>query len=316
MTTTVTVSSAEKSTIVRTIPTRQQRLVRATFRLLERRAPRVGAVWAERLWCKVPKVEARPSVAAAGTVATLPLGEEDGAPRFVAESWGDGDAAPVVYLLHGWGGYRGQLGAFVAPLVDAGYRVVALDAPSHGESGPGRFGAGRGLLPEFIAALTAAVRVYGPAYGVVAHSLGGGAVALSVLDGMPASRLVLIAPLPDAIAYTRVFAEVFGFGERVRTGLLDRLERRVGRPMTDFNAVERAGDAAAARVDAAHDGGAVPLLVVHDRDDKVIPYGQGRAIAKAWQGAELLTTRGLGHRGVLRDTEVIRSAVDFLGVER
>ncbi|MBV9445637.1 MAG: alpha/beta fold hydrolase [Streptosporangiaceae bacterium] len=67
-------------------------------------------------------------------------------PGVVAESWG---AGPVVYLLHGWGGYRGQFGAFVAPLTSAGFRAVAVDVPGHGESGPGAYGRGRGLLPDF-----------------------------------------------------------------------------------------------------------------------------------------------------------------------
>lgn len=49
----------------------------------------------------------------------------------VVETWGEGEP---VYLLHGWGGWRGQLGAFVAPIVEAGRRAVALDTPSHGES--------------------------------------------------------------------------------------------------------------------------------------------------------------------------------------
>ena len=56
-----------------------------------------------------------------------------------------------------------------------------------------------------------------------------------------------------------------------------------------------------------------PLLVVHDHRDGVIPFSQGRAIAAAWQGAELLSTTGLGHHRILRDPQVVRSAVDFLG---
>jgi pimeloyl-ACP methyl ester carboxylesterase len=86
--------------------------------------------------------------------------------RIVAEKWGSG---PVIYLVHGWGGRRGQLDSFVAPLVQSGHTVVAFDAPSHGDSAPGMFGRGRGLLTEFSAALGAVVRHFGPAYGVIAH---------------------------------------------------------------------------------------------------------------------------------------------------
>src|SRR5690606_9574208 len=86
----------------------------------------------------------------------------------VVESWGEG---PAVVLVHGWGGWRGQLGAFVAPLVERGRRVVAFDAPGHGEAAPGVFGPGKGTFPEMVEALAAVAEHVGPAEGVVGHSL-------------------------------------------------------------------------------------------------------------------------------------------------
>jgi hypothetical protein len=52
---------------------------------------------------------------------------------------------------------------------------------------------------------------------------------------------------------------------------------------------------------------------VHDREDKQIPYAMGRAIAAAWPGAELCSTRGLGHQRILRDPDVIGTVMQFLG---
>jgi pimeloyl-ACP methyl ester carboxylesterase len=59
-----------------------------------------------------------------------------------------------------------------------------------------------------------------------------------------------------------------------------------------------------------------PLLVFHDRDDVTVPYHEGAAIAAAWAGAELVTTRGLGHRDIVRDPEVVAEAVAFLRKKR
>lgn len=341
----MTESFAEKGTIVRSNPmqpTRREQMTRAAFGLLERRAPWLGSWWAERLWCTVPASDRTRSVfTEPGTVVTLPLDTAsrdaigatdgaggDGAPTFVAESWGE--SGPIIYLIHGWGGYREQFGALVGPLVAAGYRVVALDAPGHGDAGRSRFGAGRSLLPDFTGTLHAAVRAFGPAYALVGHSLGGGAVALAVLDGLSADRLVLIAPSPDPVAYARTFGAALGFGDRVREGLLRRVERRVGRPMADFDAVSRARAAAEARTEPGRDrsghgsndgdgegdgeGGVPPLLVVHDHEDRKVPYSMGKAIATAWQGAELCGTRGLGHQRILRDPGVISTVTQFLGV--
>ena len=47
-----------------------------------------------------------------------------------------------------------------------------------------------------------------------------------------------------------------------------------------------------------------------------VPAADGEAIARAWPGAVLLTTTGLGHRGVLWDDEVVRRVVRFVGAAR
>ena len=45
----------------------------------------------------------------------------------------------------------------------------------------------------------------------------------------------------------------------------------------------------------------------------VIPFVEGRNIAADWPGARLHATRGLGHNRILRDAEVVRLAVEFIG---
>jgi pimeloyl-ACP methyl ester carboxylesterase len=55
-----------------------------------------------------------------------------------------------------------------------------------------------------------------------------------------------------------------------------------------------------------------PALIVHDVNDPDVPYSHGEEIARAWPGAELLTSTGLGHRAILRNPEVLRRTVDFL----
>ncbi|MFC6017036.1 alpha/beta fold hydrolase [Plantactinospora solaniradicis] len=272
--------------------------LRRTFGILERTAPGPGSVLAERIWCTVPRGPVRPPEVP-GERFTVPLR----GCTVVAEAWG---AGPVVYLMHGWGGWRGQFTGFVAPLVAAGHRVIAFDAPSHGDSSPGAYGRGRGLLPEFVDALEAVVRVGGPAHSVVGHSLGGAATAIAALDGLAAERLVLISPMADPIAYTADFARALGFGERIRTGFLRRLERRVGRRMPEFDVPAR----------AAGQEQLPPLFVVHDRADKEVRYTDGEAIAAAWPRAELLGSDGLGHRRILRDPAIIDSVVEFVAGAR
>ena len=300
-----------KSTIVRIRLALAARSVRVAFRVLERCAPALGARWAERLWFTIPR--AHPARRGSGNPRGVPRSirpgatGRDGGARFelavdgrpvVGRVWGQGEP---VYLLHGWGGSGGQLGAFVAPLLAAGYRVVSFDAPSHGESAPGPGGPRGSTLLEFAEALRVVVDRYGPARAVVAHSLGCSAVAAALRDGLAADRVVFLAPMADPRPYTHQFARRLGFGERVRVRMVERIERRVGVPMSHFDLPAMARQMTPP-----------PLLVVHDRHDREIGWSGGRDVSRAWPAARLLLTSGLGHRRILRDPDVVAQVVEFV----
>lgn len=277
--------AVQKSTIVR------------SMRVLSRTAPALAAVIAERMWCTIPAGKPAPA-STPGAIHALDVNGR----AVIAEVWGDG---PPIYLLHGWGGRRGQFDALVQPLAEAGHRVIALDAPSHGDSAPSSFGPGRAVLPDFCDALRVASETFGPAHAAVGHSLGGLAITVALLDGWPADRVVLIAPAPDTLAYTVDFARRFGFSEGVRRRFLRRLSERVGRPMTDFDVLARARETEVAPLP--------PMLVIHDRDDREVRHTDGQALAAAWPHGTYVGTEGLGHRRILRDPEVISRIVKEMG---
>ncbi len=284
----------QKSTIVRSStapPT-----IRVAFAVLNRTAPALAARWAERLWFTLPRpaAPARPVAVPGGRAFTVDAGGH----RIAGQVWGTG---PVIHLLHGWGGYAGQLAAFVAPLVARGYRVVAFDAPSHGRSAPGAYGPRSSSIPEFAAALTAVAAHHGPAHAVIAHSLGATAAAVALCDGLCAERVALLAPMAGPASYAGRFAGALGLGEPAYRRLVARVERRVGAPMHHFD-VPELGRAVAMP----------PTLVVHDRDDAYTPLGDGAAIAAAWPGARLHVTSGLGHRRLLRDPDVAAEVTGFV----
>jgi pimeloyl-ACP methyl ester carboxylesterase len=294
--TTATEVRREKSTTVRFFAAR--RPVRAAFRVLEHVAPPLAARWAERIWFTLPRVDPPHGSRAAEFPSGVPFSVSIGGHTVVGQAWGEG---PVVYLMHGWAGYGGQLSAFVPPLVASGHRVVAFDAPSHGRSDAGAYGPRSSSIPEFAQALSAVVAIHGPARAIVAHSMGGTAAAVALCDGLRAGRLVLIAPLASPVSYARQFAVALGFGRRTYRRLIARVERRVGAPMHHFD-VPELGRAVAMP----------PTLIVHDRDDASTPVADGAAIAAAWTGSRLSVTSGLGHRRLLRDPDVVAEVVEFV----
>jgi pimeloyl-ACP methyl ester carboxylesterase len=263
--------------------------------VLNRAAPALAARWAERIWFTMPRpAPPRPVPVPGGTDFTL---DADGH-RLAGQTWG---AGPAVYLMHGWAGQAAQLAAFVPPLVERGYRVVAFDAPSHGRSAPGAYGSRSSTIPEFAAALTAVVDAHGPAHALIAHSMGGTAAAVALCDGLRAERVALLAPMAGTLGYARRLAAVLGLGEPAYRRMVARAERRVGAPMHHFDVPELGRAVAMPKT-----------LVVHDRDDVFTPVGDGAAIAAAWSSARLHVTSGLGHRRLLRDPGVVAEVVDFV----
>lgn len=272
--------------------------VRARLAVLGVVAPRAAGAEAFRLWCTLPAGAGRRKDFRPHPGELVEVSAPRGG-RVVAEVWGDG---PVVYLVHGWGGWRGQLGAFVAPLVAAGHRVVALDAPGHGDSDPSVLGPRRGTLLEFMEALEAVAAQFGQPAAVVAHSMGTTAAAKVLGSGaLRADRLVLIAPNHDFADILAQSARMLRLSVRTQTLLHAALEDFAGQSLSDFD-LEPLGA----------DGRMPQTLVVHDRSDKETPFAVGVAVAAAWPTATLVATDGLGHQRILRDETVVDLVVQHV----
>lgn len=268
----------------------------ATLGVLERTAPGLGARVVERIWFTVPA--RRPSNGGPPSGGN-PFEVAVGGRTVRGQRWGDGDE--IVYLVHGWGGSSAQLGAFVEPLLEAGFSVVTHDALSHGQSDPGPSGPRRSTALEHLDVLRAVVAAHGPADGVIAHSLGSMVAAIAMRDGIVPRRAVYVAPMTDAASYTRMFTRMLGGGERTWTRFIDRLERRFRVPLAFFDVHALADELATP-----------PLLAVHDRDDQETNWAASNALANTWPDTRLLTTAGLGHNRILGDPDVVSAAIAFL----
>jgi pimeloyl-ACP methyl ester carboxylesterase len=218
-----------------------------------------------------------------------------GAHRFITWQWGD--SPPWVVLLHGWGSHAARFGNFIAPLREAGFSVIGIDAPAHGES-PGR----QSDLPRFRDCLAEVLRTHSPVHAVVGHSLGGGAVltVLAETQEHHPDRICLFGVPSDMDYILESFAMMLALQDPAREELRRRFERRFGRTAKEVSVA-----AAAPRV-------RIPVLVVHDEDDNVAPIAQGLALASALPNATLWRTRGLGHSGALRDPATIAEVIRFL----
>jgi pimeloyl-ACP methyl ester carboxylesterase len=203
--------------------------------------------------------------------------------------WGSG---PPVLLVHGWGGNAGRLTRFVPALLDAGFGIVAFDAPAHGLSG-GHFA----TLPDFVDAIERIARVVSPV-ALVGHSMGAAACALALRRGLEARAAVLLSAPADPELYAVRFARYLRLTPAATEAMKRRLQERYQVQLRDLW--------------LGSGGPPVPTLVFHDERDPRVPLREGLAIASSWPRAELVATRGLGHHRILRDSGVIGRAVNFL----
>jgi pimeloyl-ACP methyl ester carboxylesterase len=270
----------------------QLRVLRLLFAWLGRFFPRLLGRLAYRLWFRThrhPERGAGRRAAGSATRETLPV---DGVPVAVYR-WGEG---PIVLFVHGWSGRGTQVAAFVPPLLEAGYRVMAVDAPGHGET-PGE----RTNLLECARVLQAFARRYGPVHAAISHSFGGMVLAYAMVQGLAVGRAACIAAPARLEFLLERFARILAMPDSVVANLKARLEQRFDENIWEMMAT----DANAARLQ-------VPALVIHDEHDSSVPWRQGSLIAGAWPGARFMKTRGLGHNRILRDPYVIEQVVAFI----
>lgn len=280
------------STIVRSY-TRHQ-LLRLGFRLGSVLRPQATLRRAGDLFCTpFPSSRARALAAPTGHAAESDL-DLDGQ-HIHTYVWGDPQAQPYVLFAHGWSSHGTRFLPWVERLRAGGYAVVAFDQPAHGRS-DGQ----RSTLPEFARTLAAVGQRFGPAAALVGHSLGGAAAAVAMARGLAVERAVLIAPAADPVDAAMRFARLVGLPIRLGRRMVAMFESMVGTSFAEFQA----------QYNAPRIGR--PALIVHDLDDREVPWAEGERYARYWQDSRLLSTRGLGHNKIAQHEEVIAAALRFL----
>ncbi|HSF42760.1 MAG TPA: alpha/beta hydrolase, partial [Thermoanaerobaculia bacterium] len=141
----------------------------------------------------------------------------------------------------------------------------------------------------------------GPFQAVIAHSFGAVCTTLALKGGLAAGRVAYLAPACHLDQAVRGFARQLGLSWPVEWGLREEMERTFGPGVW----AQVSGSVLARSFN-------LPALIVHDIEDAEVPWREGQSLAHAWPGARLMTTSGLGHRRILRDSGVVREAVELV----
>ncbi|WP_413942630.1 alpha/beta fold hydrolase [Bdellovibrio sp. HCB-162] len=252
--------------------------------------PKLSAYWAEDLFLtptRVPRPESEMSWFESSKKYTLAGG-------IAAFEWGS-SAGPLVVLVHGWSGRGTQMGAFAEPLMEKGYRVVALDGPAHGSSEGERTNVG-----DYAKFLIRAQKKLGPFKAVIAHSFGAGCSVLAASWGLQVEKLVLVAGPSRYEVVVDDYLKFISISPLAQKYFLQSLAQKVGLTAKELN-VGNIGSKLQ-----------TPALIVHDKEDKEVGYAAALEIKEAWPHAHLLTTSNLGHRRILKDPKVTQQVAEFI----
>jgi esterase/lipase len=206
-----------------------------------------------------------------------------------------GESKRRILLVHGWESRATQMAGYVDGIVAAGFEVFALDGPAHGHS------AGTKANPlMFAKAVIQANKEIGPFDAIVGHSMGGSAVAIALSEGVTCNKVVLISSPSSIAGVLKRFARYIGLPKKSTENFIHKISDNVGRSAESLNVAEL--------IKSVSSQG----LIIHDQDDIEVPHSEALAIKENWKGSRLLSTKGYGHRWIIRQSDVWDSILKFI----
>ena len=212
--------------------------------------------------------------------------------KLAVMEWGEG---PVILCVHGWSSRGLRFSPLIEVLADAGYRLVAFDAPAHGRSSGSHID-----LMEYVDALMEVSEKIGPLHGIVAHSFGATATLLALEKGLTTEKTVFFSALNGLRGPLDYLAERLQMSDQVLQAVKGIFETKFNRSIESLEAVRIVPQLTTP-----------PLLVFHDRDDPLLPYHNALDLTRVWKNSELIGTLGTSHHSILDDPAAIRATLSF-----
>lgn len=204
-----------------------------------------------------------------------------------------------IVLIHGWADTVKCFMKIIMRLLQEGYTVWTFDQIGHGKS-DGK----RSHLFGFIDGLRAVIQeIEDRGHSIdslVAHSMGGASVLNLDHSFLLQKRIVLIA-MP-AQFFENMFEKIndLGISKNILSSVLDDVSLRYNTRWRDLHP------------DVHKDKVGENVFFIHDTNDRFCEYSHIKHYTQD-VGANLLSTTGLGHRRILRDNNVIREVLSFIG---
>jgi pimeloyl-ACP methyl ester carboxylesterase len=200
----------------------------------------------------------------------------------------------IILLIHGWESNSSRWKKMLPYLIKSGSTIIAIDGPAQGLSN------GKELTiikyAEFIDIVS---KKYQPHY-IIGHSMGGKTSLYYQYkyQNPNIKKIVTLGTPSDFTIILNNFTSLLSLNNKVRQSLEKKYTEFLKMNLDQISAKEFAS-----KID-------VKGLIVHDIEDKIVLFGEGKKIAQAWKGSVFIETKGLGHK--LHDDELYQKIYDFL----
>lgn len=206
--------------------------------------------------------------------------------------WGKGNDH-TAFLVHGWEGHSGNFASLIPVLTDHNFRVISIDAPSHGLSSTGKTN-----MFEFSNILSSHFIKEQPDL-IISHSFGSVSVG-NVLKKHPAVKIKLWLMVTTPNSYKSFIDEIaleYGLRKKVAQKLTAKIEEDVNENIDDLNMVAYCSSLK----------NVARSIIVHSKSDKVLPIEGARAVSKSFDSSEMIELDGYGHYSILWAEELINT---------
>lgn len=212
-------------------------------------------------------------------------------------TWGTGEKK--ILIVHGWEGMSADFKEIITELISAGYKVMAFDLPAHGKSSGKRT-----HIPMIMELLKKIIAEHGPFYGIVSHSLGAAASALTLanLNGTShLSKMVLMGLHPFPFIFFEQFRRALRIDDTLYNKCLVYVESKIKININEFSVPMLVQNISVDNV-----------LLVHDEKDGIVNIQKIMQLNKDWDKSEMYSGNHGGHFKHFKHVDVVERIIDFM----
>ena len=200
----------------------------------------------------------------------------------------------TILLVHGWESNAFRWQELINLLKPLHYNIVAIDAPAHGSSQGKKFNAI--MYADCINIIANKIK----ASYIIGHSIGGMSTVFAMCNApIPSVKKIILLGAPsNFMGIFKRYTHLMRYSNKVKVAITKNIIKTFGHPPKHFSS-------ALYSKQLKCDG-----LIVHDKQDRIIPYQDALDFKAHFTNAKLISTTGLGH--ALKSNRIYNQIISFL----